>query len=386
MFKPVIVVIAYNRPSSLDRILTSISNASYPNDSVRLIISIDRNDKDINNNKVFEMANKYNWEHGEKEIIFQEENLGLRKHIIKCGDLLNQFDSLIMLEDDLFVSPYFYRYSIEALEFYKNHSYVGGIALYNYSFNETARLPFTPIDDGNDSYFLQLACSWGQVWTSGQWKLFKKSYDQKPSISENNGIPKNIIAWPESSWKKYFTKYLVDNNKYFVYPRYSLTTNFSDEGGFHIKQSTTLFQVPILNNKRNFKFVDINDSLAVYDVYCEILPEKLNSLTSLLKEYHFECDLYGTKEIDSIQSPYLLTTQNYGMQIEKSFGLKMKPHELNVIYNIEGDRIFLIKRENIIKKYNNLNRLLYLHEYFYTKITRKTILLMIKKLYNQLLK
>ena len=54
---------------------------------------------------------------GIKKIIKHSKNLGLRAHVITCGDLVNIYDNIIVLEDDLFVSPYFYKYANDALNF-----------------------------------------------------------------------------------------------------------------------------------------------------------------------------------------------------------------------------------------------------------------------------
>jgi len=51
-----------------------------------------------------------------------------------------------------------------------------------------------------------------------------------------------VNAWPPSSWLKSFSKYLAAENKYFVYPRISLTSNYGDTG-IHIGIPNSLFQV-----------------------------------------------------------------------------------------------------------------------------------------------
>ena len=60
--RPVIVVVAFNRPRSLQRLLTFLSKAQYPDKNITLIISIDRGD----NQNVLNIANDFVWEFGEK--------------------------------------------------------------------------------------------------------------------------------------------------------------------------------------------------------------------------------------------------------------------------------------------------------------------------------
>ena len=110
-----IVVVAYNRPHALNRLLSSIKQADYSGYSnIQLIISIDFS----GNDDCFVLADSFEWEWGKKEIVRHPENLGLKKHILLCGDISEQHDGVIILEDDLFVSPAFYDYAQQAYLFY----------------------------------------------------------------------------------------------------------------------------------------------------------------------------------------------------------------------------------------------------------------------------
>ena len=313
--KPAIVVAAYNRIVTLQRLLSSLLNAQY-NDytEINLIISIDKSD----NHKVYNTADNFTWPFGVKTVIKHEEHLGLRKHIISCGDLTADFEAIILLEDDLYVSPYFYNYAVEALRFYQNDHNLAGISLYNYHYNERARLPFEPLADGSDVYFVQIASSWGQAWNKAQWHCFKKWY----SATEHE-------ITDEDKWKKYFIRYMVENNKYFVFPRISLTTNCGDAGAHHNK-NTGLHHVPILLGEKKFKFTDLNSSFAVYDVYFELLPEKVKKLNQELNRFNLAVDLYGTKDHKKIDADYILTTQKV-LNANIYYKFSFKPHELNVL-------------------------------------------------------
>ena len=105
MIKPVIVAVGYNRPHCMKRLLESIGNAEYEIDDVTLIISIDESNK---SDLVQKVAEDFDWKHGEKIIRRFPERQGLKKHIIQCGDLSEKYGAVIILEDDLYVSPGFY--------------------------------------------------------------------------------------------------------------------------------------------------------------------------------------------------------------------------------------------------------------------------------------
>jgi len=154
---PAIVAVAYTRPHSLDRLLGSLDAAQYPaGTQVPLIISIDHGD----NQDVLALAEAFDWRHGEKQVIYQPQNLGLKAHILACGNLAEQYGAVILLEDDLYVSPQFYQFSLQSLAFYDDDPLIKGISLYNHRANVHAdNLPFIPVEDGNDVYFMQMPAS-----------------------------------------------------------------------------------------------------------------------------------------------------------------------------------------------------------------------------------
>ncbi len=349
-----IVIAAYNRDHTLGRLLSSLANAHYDR-PVTLIISIDGGGPD----SVKAIADDFKWEFGPKEVLAQAENMGLRRHILSCGHLATEYDGIILLEDDLFVSPWFYQYTLAALEFYRNSPSISGISLYSYRYNETAYLPFTPLNDGADAYFMQLPCSWGQAWLKEHWEAFEAWYQvhADSDFSDDPRLPANIAQWPATSWKKYFAKYLIDADKYFVYPRDSYTTNFGDKGQHH--HGTNLFQVPLVyENQREFAFRRFEESCIKYDVFCELLPHSLVRLSGRLDQYDLTVDLYGSKSVQNIRSDYLLTVNPCSSYVE-AFGRTMLPAEMNVIHGISGNQIFLTRTSEMhpVEDIDNMLRL-----------------------------
>jgi len=362
-YKPVIVVVAYNRPGSLDRILSSLLRLKNASD-VRLIISIDH--KAPENYNVLEIANNFEWPFGEKEVVYQEESLGLRKHIIKCADLSMKFGSVIILEDDLYVSPYFYEYACQALDYYSEDPNIAGISLYNQAVEEIRELPFRPIKDDSDVYFLQHPSSWGQAWTSAQWARFKNWYLEDPDLFQID-MPDFIRrCWPETSWKKYFCGYLADKKKFFAYPRISFTTNFNDPGTNYKMSVNHEGQTPLRIFGGPYRFKTLSDSWCKYDSHLELVPESLKHLSSGFDEYEIELDLYGTKDPGQIKSSFVITSKASSNPI-KRYRRALKPHEMNVIMELPGDDLCLSKTEDILPVKNKHQRKIDNHKYFYTR-------------------
>lgn len=341
MSKPTIVVIAYNREKSIQRLLKSLASASYPSAEVTLHISIDAS----NNSKVKEIADNFHWKFGEKVVDIKNENLGLVKHVMECGELTEKYETIIVLEDDLVVAPGFYQYAEATNKFFTEDDRIAGVSLFTYPIEENNSYPFQPIQDGTDVHFIQVASSWGQSWNKAQWSRFKSWLIDNPNGKESM-LPQYILDWGNNSWKKLFINYMIDTDRYFVFPNRSYTTNFEDEGTN--SSQTGLFQVPMNFGVMNPRLVPLNDSNSVYDVYFELTPKALKRLVPGFSDFDVEVDLYGNKPLEKIDKEYILTIRN-GIKSQRSFGATMQPIIQNVIFDNNGDVISLLKKEDIFE-------------------------------------
>src|ERR1041384_3012577 len=158
---PTIVISAYNRPTALKRLLSSLAKAVFPKkNQTCLIISIDRGEDDAYQ-QVVEIARAFEWAFGPKKVIEQQEHLGLVKHVFFCCGLTQKYDEVIYLEDDLIVSPAFYTYCTQAFNFYQADARIAAISLYSLWFNGYTQQPFMPLEDGTDVFFLQMPYTQG---------------------------------------------------------------------------------------------------------------------------------------------------------------------------------------------------------------------------------
>lgn len=342
-FRIPIVVVAYNRPESLKRLLSSLSRAAYPSTKgVELIISIDYS----GDTQCEKIANEYQWEYGEKKVIQRQENLGLRDHILSCGSIALENDGIILLEDDTYVGPDFYNYVLQAYQFYKQEPRLAGISLYAFQLNENAYMPFQPLADGYDGYFMQVPSSWGQFWSNEHWRGFLDFYQDNPEIGTDDRLPENVKNWPETSWKKYFYKYMVDKDLYFLYPQQSHSTNFGEKGE-HFENNTSLFQVSLSNAiDKEYMFLSFDRSNIKYDAYFELLPRCLKSLGFSFKDT-LTIDTYGTKQLNFVDTNFVLTcgsAHNYSI----CFGVSMKPILNNIIYQNKGEGLSIVHKNNFL--------------------------------------
>lgn len=326
-----IVVVGYNRLREIKRLLGSLQDAIYETCDVPLVISIDSSGY----TELYDYVRSFDWKHGNKYVNIQEERLGLKEHIFQCGDLTELFKGVIILEDDLFVSPYFYRYAQEALDYYKDDEQIAGISLYSPTTNALAQLPFLPMQDGNSVYAYQDVASWGELFNSKMWSCFRKWLKEWNQDFASVDMPDVIKTWTKA-WSKFFFSYMIETNRFFLFPHVSLTTNFNDSQGEHGEGGNPWTQYSLLMGPTKYCYAPSSE-LVKYDVYCHNygLYEWLG-----LKQEELEIDLYGTKGAIN-KKHYLLSISVLPYKLIKSFSLSMRPMEMNVKYQLEGKGIYL---------------------------------------------
>lgn len=334
MIKPAIVAVGYNRIESLKRLLLSVENADYSSDDITLIISIDCGD---NIDEMKKMSNDFKWTHGNKIVRAFDVRQGLKKHILQCGDLSYEYGAVIVLEDDLLVAPDYYGFAEQAINYYSENENVAGVGLYSHEWNGYAFCPFQKRIIDADAFAGQFSITWGQCWCKERWKDFRKWYDENKVYRPIDNIPERINRWSEQSWGKFFVKYLVERNLFYIVPYNSLTTNFS-EIGEHSKVSNANYQVGLSQTHNKHYILREFGDLVKYDIFFEpILDTK--QLFNIAEE-EITVDLNATRK-RRIKTRYILTTKMMKYDVVQKFGLQLRPIEMNVIYGIRGDSIML---------------------------------------------
>lgn len=332
--KIAIVAVGYNRIKATSRLLNSLNNAYYDIEDVPLILSVDAS----GDQELYDYVNQFEWKHGTKYVNIQEERLGLKSHIFQCFSLTKYFRGVIILEDDIFVSPYFYHYANATLEKYGDDEKVAGIALYTNETNGFVGLPFQPVYGGSDVFALQAVCSWGEMMNERMWNNFKVWLEGWNDNFEPIDMIDRIKKWSRA-WSKFVYAYMLTTDTYFIYPYMPVTTNFNDAGGEHGGGDSSTVQVSLLQGKKNYQLEDFSQ-LVCYDVYChnKSLPQWLG-----LKSNEVDVDYYGQRSHYSCR--YVLAPFSLPYKRVRGFRLVMRPWELNIKYNIEGNDIILYDRE-----------------------------------------
>ncbi len=335
--QPAIVAIGYNRPEALRRLLISIGSADFSGMyNVTLVISLDKSD---NQREVAAVAESFDWPYGQKKLRLYGTRQGLRAHVLACGDLARDYGAVILLEDDLVVSRAFYRYAVGALAYYGDAPELAGIALYSHAWNGYADVQFIAQRNAYDTYLGQYSITWGQCWSASQWRGFRRWYDAHGVLPDALAarVPADITHWPDTSWGKYFIYYMVENGLYYVIPYTSLSTN-CEEAGQHAAGGCDAHQVMLLDDCMDWRFAPIGQAVR-YDVFFERIGLKMPPVAGL-SGANVCVDLNDQKRA-SFGRRYLLSTARYDLPVVASFGMRMRPIEANVQYDVAGGDIRL---------------------------------------------
>jgi hypothetical protein len=96
-------------------------------------------------------------------IVYRETNFGLSRNITTgVSAVLAARPSVIVVEDDIVVSPYFLRFMNDALQTYRHTPRVGSISAYSYPVSES--MP--------ETYFIRGADCWGWATWRDRWRYY----------------------------------------------------------------------------------------------------------------------------------------------------------------------------------------------------------------------
>lgn len=165
-----ILLFVYNRPQHTRRLVESLLANAEAAES-ELFIYSDAPKEEQQAEAVAEVRRYIRYIHGFKEVhlIEREENWGLARNIIDgVTTQVNRYGRVIVLEDDLVLSPYFLRFMNDALTVYADEPRVGHIQ--GCDFTQDPALP--------DTFLIQWTGSWGWATWARSWRLFNPDGSQ----------------------------------------------------------------------------------------------------------------------------------------------------------------------------------------------------------------
>ena len=125
-----VVVITFNRANSLKRLLDSLNKAEYAGDGVKVEIWIDRSQTGVIHEPTVDVAKNFQFFHGSSEVIIRPVHAGLYgQWLTTWHPMLTTTEIAVILEDDITVSPYFYKYLKTAHKKYDSFPDINGYSL-----------------------------------------------------------------------------------------------------------------------------------------------------------------------------------------------------------------------------------------------------------------
>ena len=228
-----IALFAFNRPEHTQATLDALCENELACDS-ELTIFCDGPRSSEDEASVAEVREIAHTARGFKrvDVVERAENFGLARSVIRgVTDMLNDNDTVIVLEDDLVTSPYFLRFMNEALHAYVDDERV--ISVCGYSYPVRGSLP--------ETFFLAGAHCWGwATWRRG-WALFEHDpdvvlqrlrqdrdllyeFDRAGSYPHTQFL-KRAAMGEGDSWALRWMASAVIHGKLTLYPGKSLVTN-----------------------------------------------------------------------------------------------------------------------------------------------------------------
>lgn len=247
---PALVVFAFNRPDHLRRTLESLEKAEGVSDlDLHIFIDGPRDASDVQKVlNVREIASNANF--GKSlTITAKETNSGLANSVIEgVSFILEKYQSVIVLEDDLLVNKLFLKYMREALTKYVEVDDVLSVSGYNY--------PLRYRESDPDYYLSHRSSSWGWGtwkdswslvdWSCGSFKNLKNDRRQIHAFNQGGDDLFELLDMQMSgkidSWSIRFDYAHFEQKSYCLHPKYSFVENIGFDGTGTHPASKKLFK------------------------------------------------------------------------------------------------------------------------------------------------
>ena len=280
------MLFVYNRPWHTQQTIDSLRKNELASCSELFIYS--DNAKDTESRKGVDKVRKYieNIE-GFKSVtvIKRDKNMGLANSIIEgVTEVLEGYDKVIVLEDDLITSPHFLRFMNSALEFYKTEKNVWHISGWNY-----------PIQYGEleDVFLWRVMNCWGWATWNDRWKYFERNTQKiihdfsKDDIKKFNldGVENffgQVLANRDktvNTWSVYWYAIIFLKNGLCLNPTQSYVENIGhDDSGVNCDNTDCFSSGTLSDNEYNNFPVIIKENIVAVNMIKDFCRNKKGSL------------------------------------------------------------------------------------------------------------
>ncbi|NOR48478.1 MAG: hypothetical protein GQ533_10625 [Methanosarcinaceae archaeon] len=261
-----IALFVYKRPHHTRKTLESLmANAEFSDSPLYVFCDGAKRKKDIPLVlETRELISSYKLDNA--TIIERQENMGLANSIITgVTELCNKYGRVIVVEDDLYLSPYFLKYMNTALDTYEEYDEVMHIS--GYMFPVKGQLP--------DTFFYRATSCWGWGTWKRAWDKFepnahtllagfinrkkRREFDIQGSMKYYRMLILQAIGMSDSWAIRWYASVFL-NNGLCLHPGKSLVNNIGhDDSGVH-SDCTNVYDVNVSEDE-DFEFTtDIKES------------------------------------------------------------------------------------------------------------------------------
>lgn len=225
-------------------------------------------------------------------IVERDKNWGLANSLIAgITDVISRYGRIIVVEDDLMLSPYFLKFMNDALDKYKDDERVAAVSGYVYPTKE--KLP--------NNFFLRYFNCWGWATWSRAWSLLitdtkyllrkmrfkKKEFDVGGGAGAYGNLLCQKYGLVDSWWVRLYASFFLAG-KLTLYPGRSLAENDGNDGtGTHTSGiPDPIVHVPWAQNPISLDDVKVEENRATYDIYRRYFLSNAQPEPCLKAKYH----------------------------------------------------------------------------------------------------
>lgn len=281
-----ILLFVYNRPDHTDKALKALEKANLSEVSDLFIFSDgakDAKNVDLVNQVRAIIREPRNFK--SIKIIERSKNLGLAANIIDgVTSVINKYGKVIVLEDDLLISPFGLEYFNDALTIYEEENKVMEISGYMYPIKDKSSL--------DESFFFRVANSWGWATWARAWGYFEADINKLTQDFSKEDIKRFTIDYSENFWKQvqqfkagkinswairwYLS--IFNNNGLALYPKESMIQNIGTDGSGTHSDEDIAYQVKLADKAINTFPKEIEENKTAYEAIRYFYKNRKGSL------------------------------------------------------------------------------------------------------------
>lgn len=267
------ILFTYNRPYHTNQVLSYLRNSYILPDMLYVFHDGPKENCKMEDwNKVDSIIRKIDW--CECMILSSKNNKGLAKSVIEgINYVLNDFDAVIVLEDDCIPAKGFMNYMYEGLIKYENDKEAWGITGFSWPINMEKNTDV-------DVYACGRIATWGWGTWKNRWMNYKKDINIVDRIrstpegsimldtwgSDLDNMLENSVKKKNDSWAVYWALQVIESKGYYITPYESLIQNIGFDGSGTNCGRDELFESysNMLTEKRIFRFpnrIEIQDNV-----------------------------------------------------------------------------------------------------------------------------